>query len=140
MAELGFKSHLMMFVYHLIKDFSVSKVEPQAKSLGYNAEYISLLLDYMHKHYQDSITLAVLSEEFHLSAAYISRLFKEQLGIGFKEYLNQIRINNAVYLLVNTDRSLLDISMECGFPNNKSFIEGFKQVYNETPNHYRKSH
>lgn len=140
LAELGFKGHLMMFLYYLMKDFSVKKDEPQTKGLGYNAEYISLLLDYMHRHYQDSIGLAVLSEEFHLSAAYISRLFKEQLGIGFKDYLNQIRLNNAVYLLVNTDRSLLDISMECGFPNNKSFIESFKQAYNETPNHYRKSH
>lgn len=136
--ELGFKSYVMLLTYFLIKDFSAEQIFPPEGGICYNAEYTGLLLDYMHKHYQESITLNILSEKFHLSSAYISRLFKDGTGIGFKEYLNQIRLNNAVYLLLNTDKSLLDISVECGFPNNKSFIESFKQAYSQTPNQYRR--
>lgn len=138
--SLGFKSHLLLFLYYLIKDFSVLLEPLPQNDMGCGAEYVSLILDYMHKHYRENITLGILSENFHLASAYISRLFKEHLGICFKDYLNQIRLNNAIYLLANTENSMLEISTECGFPNNKSFIDSFKQAYGETPSQYRKQH
>ena len=61
------------------------------------------------------------------------------MDITFKEYLTSVRLYNANKELMNTDYSVLQIALDNGFPDARSFINKFKEVYNETPNKYRKN-
>ncbi len=60
------------------------------------------------------------------------------LIISFKEYFTKIRLNHAIYEMRNSNKLLIDISMECGFANNKFFINAFKGKYGMTPLKYKK--
>ena len=135
-SRMGFDGMLKVFLYMLIEYFTLSDEEIRQRTAKEN-RHIQDILAYMHNHYHEELTLNRLSEELYLSPKYISKLIKNELGINFKEYLVHIRINHAVYEMLNSDMSLLDICYGCGFASQKSFIEFFKKEYGQTPNKFR---
>ena len=68
---------------------------------------------------------------------HISRTFKKNLGLTPSEYINEIRLNYAANLLKNTNISVLEISMECGFENLSWFYRKFKEKFGVTPKEFR---
>ena len=68
---------------------------------------------------------------------HISRCFKKNLGLTPSEYINEIRLNYAANLLKNTNISVLEISMECGFENLSWFYRKFKEKFGVTPKEFR---
>ena len=56
------------------------------------------------------------------------------------QYINQIRLGQAVQMLMHTDVSVTDIAMEVGFENISYFIRLFARTYQETPLQFRKKH
>lgn len=135
---MGFHCYLFMLVYILIRDFTFKKGAYRKSELKKSDKQIDIIIDYIHKHYNEQISLDIISAALHLSPSYISRLFKEELNIGYKDYLSKIRLDHAIYMLSNSSKNIVDISNECGFPNNKSFIESFKQEFGKTPSQYRR--
>ena len=67
---------------------------------------------------------------------YISRLFKEECGVGFAEYLNQIRVERAKLLIENGEMKLKDIVSRVGFNNYNYFFRVFKEIAGMTPLEY----
>ncbi len=101
---------------------------------------IKSIINYIDVHYKENITLDIVAKEFHYSPAHLSRLFKEHIGYNFYEYLQDVRLMNAMELLKKSEDILfIDCAMETGFPNVKSFIATFKKIYNCTPSEWRKS-
>lgn len=99
---------------------------------------MSSIIDYIRLNYKDDITLEALSEKEHLSISYLSRFFKKHVGTSFKKYLTNIRLENAVKDLLYSDMQILQIALDHGFPNIKSFLSAFKETYNDQPSSYRK--
>jgi AraC-like DNA-binding protein/mannose-6-phosphate isomerase-like protein (cupin superfamily) len=97
------------------------------------------IMQYISNNYQEKLTLGQLSEHFHLSASYLSELFKQQVGTTFVSYLHEVRIRHACTLLVSTSLSVADIAMEVGFGSFKTFSRVFRQNKAMTPTEYRKS-
>lgn len=93
---------------------------------------------YIDKHYNETLTLEALAGEVHMNPFYFSKFFKKSAGENFKDYVNRIRIQHAVSLLVSTDMKAYEIAMEVGFGDAKVFSENFQRIYHETPNAYRK--
>lgn len=94
---------------------------------------------YMERSYQNpDLSLALLSERFKVHQSYISRLFKEQFGENFVDYLARIRIAQAKQLLQLTDKSIQDIASEVGYLHYFSFNRLFKRIVGVTPGEYRK--
>lgn len=94
--------------------------------------------EYIEKHYQDNLTLEVLAQEIHMNPYYFSSFFKKQSGENFKDYVNKVRLQHALSLLVSTDWKTYEIAAEVGFRDARSFTELFQRVYGETPASYRK--
>jgi AraC family cel operon transcriptional repressor len=69
---------------------------------------------------------------------HLSRCMKKYYNITVTEYINLLRLNYAANLLVNTNYSLTDIYLECGFSNQTYFSTCFKRTYGMTPTAYRK--
>lgn len=98
------------------------------------------ILDYIHNHYKEDILQSDIAKYFGFSREYFSRFFKKEMGVSLKTYLTRIRLNNAINLLVHTNRTIAFIASECGFNSETQFINAFKKQYCLTPGQFRKSH
>lgn len=102
-----------------------------------NTDIIEKVKDFIESHLHLDISLCMVSEKVFLSDKYLSKIFKEETGINFSDYVNQKRIEKAEELIVNTDLSVNDIAIKVGFHSSAYFINKFKEVYGMTPKSYK---
>ena len=93
---------------------------------------------YMQEHLAEEISLAVLSEEFHLHPQYISQLFKNEIGVGFLAYLTNIRMEKAKKLLLSSSLSIAEVAEKSGYSDYRVFTKTFKKSEGITPSQYRR--
>jgi two-component system response regulator YesN len=91
-----------------------------------------------HNYDQSELSLALLGDHFNINQSYLSRLFKDEIGENFVDFLARIRIRQAKHLLLSTDRSIQDIAIEVGYVHYFSFNRVFKKNVGVTPGEYRK--
>ncbi len=96
------------------------------------------IIEYINAHFQERLTLSEIAEEQHLDLYYMSHLFKDFFGVPFQDYLAKVRCEHARSLLLMTDLSLLDISLNAGFSDPKYFTKHFQNLFGATPKQYRK--
>lgn len=96
------------------------------------------ILDYISKNFRHSLTLEDIATKFGLNYSYFSRMFKKKFGCTFRNYLNELRIDHAKYMLISTTLPITDICFECGFTTQRSFNRAFLSVAGCTPKEYRK--
>lgn len=84
------------------------------------------------------ITLQELSKYCGLSKEHLARFFKKYFGTTFVGQLTQVRLQNALPLVMEGDLSMLQIALDCGFPDYRSFSANFKKAQGFTPLQYRK--
>ncbi|MGM0432018.1 MAG: helix-turn-helix domain-containing protein [Spirochaetota bacterium] len=94
-------------------------------------------LHYIHTHYAERITLEEAAEYAALSPTYFSKVFKEEIGVNFTRYINQIRVNHAKTLLKTTPCTLIEIAGLVGFEDQSYFSRVFKQELGISPGKYR---
>lgn len=105
---------------------------------NYNIVRLKEVLNYIHDNYNRQITVKQLADCINLSEGHFSRFFKQMTKRTPIEYINYHRITMAVFLLENTRKRILDVSMEVGFNNFSYFINTFKKIMNCTPSEYMK--
>lgn len=101
-------------------------------------EQIRRIIEYIHEHYHQSLQQQELAQKFYFSRGYFASLFKKYTGKTFKEYLTEVRMNESERMLMDTDKSILQIAQETGFHDERRFIETFKRYHDMTPGNYRK--
>jgi len=72
-----------------------------------------------------------------MSSGYLSRLFKSVAGTNISDYINEIRIMNAIDLLKTTDMTVESIAQAVGFSNKTTFLRQFKKYTSASPKKYR---
>ena len=102
------------------------------------SEYTKKTIKYVNRNYSKDISLSDAAEHIGVSSSYLSKIFKEDYGRGFNEFLNMVRIRSAKALLENEAMSLKDIADEVGFNNYHYFFKVFKNMVGITPVKYRK--
>ncbi len=90
-------------------------------------------------YYQD-VTVQLLADEIGLDRTYLSRIFKEVTGVSIKEYIENLRMNRAEYLLSGSEMSLSEIAYFCGYSSETYFSIAFKKRNGQSPSRYRKCH
>ncbi|MED4080132.1 response regulator [Halalkalibacterium halodurans] len=115
----------------------------RCKEKVYNLVEVSQIVkraeQYMNAHfYQSSLSLETVADSLQVSSAYLSRLFKEQLGITFTHALTKLRIKRAIQLLHSTNLTINEISEKVGYETQHYFSTAFKKVMGVSPNRYRK--
>lgn len=101
---------------------------------------VQIILDHIHSHYQEKITIADLSKAASISKTEVLRCFKIIMGLSPISYLNSYRLQKAAYTLVNSEDSVQDIAAECGFDDNSYFSKLFKKKYMVTPRDFRQKY
>lgn len=98
---------------------------------------ITACIEYIYSHIKERITIEDLAEHTQLSTSYLSRLFKEEIGISVSDYIREKKIEKAQNLLKFCDYSLIEISNYLAFSSQSHFIQIFKKLVGMTPKKYR---
>ena len=109
-------------------------------SPSHEEETINMCKQYIQNNYNKNIGLMDVAEHVHLSAAYVSRLFKTKTQKKYIDYLNEIRVENAKSLLVFSNEKIKDISTKVGYGSYPYFLRLFKLYTGFTPLEYREKH
>lgn len=101
--------------------------------------YVAYTLNYIQEHYTSKIKQDDIAQQLHISVRYLSKLFKEYMGVPLSSYINIYRINRSIELMQNADLSLTEIALLVGFKDSQRYSKVFMSVINSTPSHYRKT-
>lgn len=93
---------------------------------------------FMNEHFLLDITLEELAKKLSFSPNYLGKLFKNQIGFTFHEYLHILRLKYACSLLQTSNMPVKEIAFASGYNSVEYFLYVFKQKMLLTPNEYRK--
>lgn len=132
-------AYVYLFIMTIFRNLAFKELQDFSDGV-FKRKYNKLapVLNYLAENYAQPITLDDATNMIHFSKYYFCKLFKEVTDTTFINYLNGIRIAKAERELLNTKKTMMQISMEVGFNSVDSFNKAFKQFCNCTPSEYRK--
>ena len=110
-----------------------------SRSAATPRQMVRALVAQVHANYAEDISLQAFATEHNVSLAYFSRLFKEEVGLTFSDYLTRVRIEKAKELLERQDLRLSDISGLVGYDDPKYFGQIFRKVAGISALDYQRS-
>ncbi|SDD64019.1 Helix-turn-helix domain-containing protein [Paenibacillus sp. UNCCL117] len=123
-------------VYRLLGD-NAAKLKQLRESKS-NHQMIQEVRKFIEEHYANpNMSLSLLSERFEMSTSYVSRLFKDEFGENFVDYVAKVRIEHAKRLLKETNESIHEIATLVGYTSYMTFNRAFKKITSATPGEYR---
>ena len=105
---------------------------------GNKHQLVEKAVAYLHAHLQDNVTVKRIAGEVHLNAAYLSVLFKKEMGLTISDYLQRIRIEKAKQLLRDPNEKVYEIADKVGYQTSSYFTLQFKKAVGCTPMEFRK--
>jgi len=99
---------------------------------------IERVLDYLHAHYNERISVAALADVAALSPSGFHRLFRRHTALTLTEYVAELRIGEACALLVSSERPISHIADDVGYQNLANFNRQFRALKGVTPREFRK--
>ena len=127
--------HKKGVLYLLCDAFDKGAEYKQTSSDNRNLLYKMFI--YVDKNFDSNCSLSSLSSDIGYNYSYLSRYFKNAVGISFNDYVNNYRLNHSCYLLKNSSHTMLQCALESGFVSLRSFNRNFKQRFGITPTEYR---
>jgi two-component system, response regulator YesN len=141
-VEHFLKLHSMDEIKHW---FEVILLAPIVQYLNERSEsqYINIanqMVRMVQEYYNGDISLESCAEALNFHPAYLSRVFKKEMGINFIEYLTEYRMNVAKHYLQDSSLKISDIAEKVNYSNPTAFIRSFRKVVGMTPGQYRDTH
>lgn len=130
-------SHLYLFINAVIES---STTKHHLEHNDIKELYIREALNFIERHYQETITVDAIAHHCNLNKHYFSRLFKKELNISPQQFLIQYRLSKACELLRNTTMPLHEIARLVGYSNQFNFSIAFKRQYQQSPTIWRSKH
>ena len=97
------------------------------------------MLEYIHRHYSETFTLQQYADRLRMNAAYLSAQFSRAVGIPFKTYLTEVRVEKARELLGDSTHSVCDVAYAVGYASENRFRIAFKKVTGLSPKLWRET-
>ncbi len=123
----------------------VAMLERMMDAIKANRQYpssvlVGAALKYMQVHLQEELSRDVVADVACLSPSHFSRVVKQTVGQSFTDLLAQMRVDKARELLARSDKSLIQVSLDCGFSDQSYFTKVFQKYTGRTPGEYRRAH
>ena len=135
-TDLLVKGDLLRLFYYL---HAYGHITYRQSEKAADEERIRPVLTYIDRHFAEDLTIDALAQLIPLSKSYFMYCFKRITGTSIVTYITQIRIKKACEMLLNTNKQVVQIAMECGFDNLSNFNRQFKKNAGCSPLKYRKS-
>ncbi|MBE5782982.1 MAG: helix-turn-helix domain-containing protein [Clostridiales bacterium] len=94
-------------------------------------------LSYIEAHMEEALTVQDVAEHLGMGVSTFSRFFAKAAGSSFPAYVRSLRLSRAMAMLVESNKSVTDIAMECGFNTSSYLILCFRKQYRLTPAQFR---
>lgn len=104
----------------------------------FNQERMATLLKFINDRIDQPIRLSEVARMANLSEGAFSRFFQRHTARTFPAFVNELRVGRACRLLAETEQSITDISMTCGFANLSNFNRQFLRLKRATPSEFRR--
>lgn len=121
----------------LVTLIRLSRAESKVLSSGSYDDKLEDVMKYVREHFSEPLTLQNIADHFFVSREYFSSMFKQKTGLGFNEYLNQIRVSNAMKLLENPNETITGAAYKSGYNDSSYFASVFKKVCGISPKKYQ---
>lgn len=133
--DVQVKSYIYQLIVHLLR----YNLVPNHKKL-YNKSVDKLLpvINYINDNIDKKLTLNELCDLLHIDKYYFCKLFKQAMVSTLTEYVNFTRMHKAEQLLINQNKSISEIALECGFSSPQYFNKLFKKINGVSPSYYKK--
>lgn len=130
-ADVAIKGNLLVLLSALLNDL------PLEDRKDYGANLLQAIFQYCYENYMEDISLRTMSEELQVNHYSISRIFNERFHIGFRDYINYLRIVRACELLKESENDITDIAFAVGYNSIRTFNRCFRKLMKQTPRAYR---
>ena len=134
--EFEIRTQLSRFWYALLEETADLREQNTEKST-IDIDRLKAMMQFIHEHFMDKITLEGISLSASISSRECSRCFQRCIKTTPINYLNEYRIRMAAQMLLQTDKSIITISEDCGFSSSSYFSKLFQKVMGYTPKDYR---
>lgn len=128
-------SQISKLIYELLCDFIY---DPDTSEKPHSI-LVQQMIDYISQNFDSKIKLNILCKKLYVSTQYAIKIFKKEVGKTPYQYLLEIKLKEAIRLLVETNLSIEDIADKVSFSSYYNFIKVFKEKYLATPAVYRKN-
>lgn len=134
------RAQLLTLITYLMRCCGVSDQVDNARAglRRTNIERLNRISSYIRDNFADRMELNSLAERFAMSSSYFSDYFRRNIGVTLTEYVNQVRIDEATRLLIQTDMNVIDIAFECGFGTTAAFYRAFRKSTGRSPGSMRR--
>lgn len=137
-SELNLKNIFQELVIFLIR-YKNYKTDEYDQNINSSDTLMQKAARFIRANYMNDLTLEDVAGYVNVSPTYFSKKFKLSTGFGYKEYLVSIRIQAASHMLLDTDKSITRIAMDCGWNDSNYFGDVFKKAKGISPLKYRKN-
>ncbi len=135
--NLPIRANIYLMMTSLLRYYCGSKDESD-RMIYHNVLRLRPVIEYIEEHFTEKIYIEKLAGMINVSPDYFTKMFRDTIGRTPVEYINGIKVNEAMRLLTETDKPIADISDEIGFCNANYFHKIFKQYMDVSPLQYRK--
>lgn len=137
---LMIKANVLRILTMLIRTYQdKSKSGEMLKEKKNAMKRLEQAFSYMDSHYSEKITLDEVAAVAYMSSNYFSSYFRKVTNVSFSEYVTRLRISHARELLRDTDKSVTEIALECGFHNISNFYRLYKKYVGKAPREQNKN-
>ncbi len=125
----------ILHIWHLLYCHYLAAL-PTGKQMPQN-DTVHRIVAYIGRHYAEPIRLDELASSVDLAESTCCRLFKKNMGCTIFEYINNVRLLQSERLLLETELSVTEIAMQCGFGSASYYNRNFKAKTRLSPRAYR---
>ena len=130
---------LFSYAVVALQKCNAKTLQPSAAASEDIPPLVLKIIEYLHLHFAEKITLESLSETFFISKGMLMYNFKKYINCSPIDFLLKVRLTKAKEMLVNTAKSVCEISEQCGFSSANYFGLIFKSKEGISPATYRKN-
>lgn len=124
-------------IAEIVRDYLALLIERNEKPSS-DLHWLTLKLKrHADEFYTGEVSLKKLAESYRKNEKYLGRIFKSDMGVSFSEYCNNLKLERAAKMLLESEQKIIDIALECGFNNVAYFNRLFSKNYGMSPTQYR---
>lgn len=135
--QLTLSTASTLLLTHLVQHYSNVQWQLPTITGGLAPVALRNVLEYIEAHLGEPLLLCDLAAQVSLSEYHFARMFRQSMGVAPHQFVMQRRMARAKALLLNSNRSLTDIALACGFNSASHFSNRFKAVKGITPSQLR---
>jgi AraC-like DNA-binding protein len=128
------------FLYTLCSLFHQELDYAKEDTFSGRLKLLSHIFAFIESNVDKPCTLHDLARELRYNESHLSRIFLKHTGLSYSEYVRNVKIDHACYLLRDTNESVYGIAAKCGYTTQSSFTRSFKQIMGVVPGEYRARH